>query len=409
VKYPNNLIDPLAGSFRLADAWRMKGNLEQAKAGYRQILRVAPGFVPAVFRLGDLLEAQADLSQAERIYRQALAENPDEASLHKRFINAVARQRGLQAAFDHYRLQREDSRPINLSAAEILCCAVVRNESVRLPYFLNYYRQKGVTRFFVVDNDSTDDTARWLSAQPDVHIWRSTYSYHKAHYGTAWVELLLRRYGVGRWCLIVDADELLYYADCENRSLPQLCWELDRKNKRALKAILLDMYAAKPIKETNYLPGQDFLTACPYFDRRFYHQRCERPTFEGPQTIYAGGARERVFRASGDYYLSKVPLLKYHADCTLSPHWTNLPETEVAGESGCLLHFKYFASFPAYVVQEVERKQHYGHLFQYEAYAEELAHNETLTLYDEAESIKFEDSQQLVRLGIVKLDSREST
>lgn len=394
----------LDAEFRLANAWRIRGHVDRAMAGYREILRVDPGHLPAVWKLGDLLEARGDLGEAETVLRDAVTRHPEAASLHKRFINVLSRREGWPAALAYYGLDRQDARPVDPSPDEVLGCAVVRNERARLPYWLTYHRQRGIRRFLVVDNGSSDDTLPYLLGQPDVHVWRSLQSYHAANYGTAWLEVLLRQYGVGRWCLIADADELFCYPDADDTSLPELCRRLDRKGKRACTAILLDLYAATPIRDTHYAPGADFRAVCRYFDRRFSHRRVQRHTLEGPQTIDVGGVRERVFGGSGDYYLSKVPLLRYDADCVLSPHWTNLAAAVVAVERGCLLHFKYFASFPTSVSTEVERKEHYGHLFQYEAYADAVARNATLTLFDPEHSVEFLGTRQLLELGILRRD-----
>src|SRR5205085_5135 len=119
---------------------------------------------------------------------------PNEATLHKRFLDLLVGRKGVQAAFEHHGLERRDARPLSPSPGEVLGCAVVRNERARLPHWLSYHRGRGVTRFFIVDNDSTDETLPYLLDQPDVHLWRSVRSYHEANSGTVWIELLLRRY-----------------------------------------------------------------------------------------------------------------------------------------------------------------------------------------------------------------------
>ncbi len=399
---------PLDAQFRLASAWRVKGHLDRAAAGYRDILRVDPGHLPAALKLGDLLEAREELGEAETVFAKALRLHPNEATLHKRFIDVVVRGRGVDAAFAHYGLARQDARSIDLAPRGVLGCAVVRNERARLPYWLTYHRRMGVDRFFVVDNDSTDGTLPYLLDQPDVHVWRTAASYHEANYGTVWIELLLRRYGVGRWCLVADADELFCYPGCDDTPLPEFCRRLDAKGKRAVGAILLDMYALTPIRDTHYTPGEDFLAVCRYFDRRFSHRCVERWTIEGRQTIHVGGVRERVFGGGGDYYLSKVPLLRYDVACVLSPHWTNIPDSDVAVARGCVLHFKYFASFPTAVREEVARREHLGHLFQYEAYAERVADDPGLTLFDERHSVELRDVRQLVELGVMRADGEDA-
>jgi hypothetical protein len=68
-------------------------------------------------------------------------------------------------------------RDITLSNDEIVVAGCVRNEALRLPYFLDYYRKLGVTRFLLVDNDSTDGTREYLQLQPDVEYFHTTTSY----------------------------------------------------------------------------------------------------------------------------------------------------------------------------------------------------------------------------------------
>ena len=147
---------------------------------------------------------------------------------------------------------------------------------------MDYYRRLGVTKFLVVDNDSSDGTRAWLVRQPDIYVWRSSLSFRKANFGSSWFELLLRRYGVGQWCLIVDADELFYYPECERRTLRSLCSSLEKRGKRAFNAVLLDMYSDKPVRDTLYMPDRSFIEVCPYFDRTFFHRRVE------------GGGRVRI-------------------------------------------------------------------------------------------------------------------
>ena len=308
-------------------------------------------------------------------------------------------------------LERKDRRSVDVRPETILCFMCVRNESLRLPYCLSYYRRLGVSRFFVVENNSTDDTLPWLLDQPDVYVWHAGGSFRAARCGSDWIECLLQQYGVNHWCLVVDADELLCYPDYETRRLPALCADLDQRGKKAFLTILLDMYADKAIKDTHYQSGQDFLGVCPFFDRQFYHFKTENFFGHNEHPSYFGGLRQRVFGGSEPgkdenyfYCLNKVPLIKYDKSLVLSDnlHWTSC--NEIAEETGCLLHFKYFSSFLNSAREEVERKEHWNYGLQYAQYAKAIENTPNLILFSEEHSIRLRDSRQLVELGIMRTD-----
>jgi hypothetical protein len=396
---------PAEVEFRLAQIWQEKGKLERALTGYQRVVQLVPEHLQAHIELVALLAQLNRTAEGVIAARHALELFPNEARLHKSLVQALVAQEGqLTSAFHHYRLTKSDQRAVIIRPQDILCCCVVRNEIMRLPYFLSYYRHQGIGKFLFVDNDSTDGTVSYLLQQPDVYVWHSPYSFTRANFGSAWFELLLREYGINHWCLIVDADELLYYPDCEGKSLVQLCRELDAKNKRAFTAVLLEMYSDKTIDDTHYASGQRFEDVCPYFDRQFYHTKLENAGPYRNQTGYVGGVRQRVFGATGDYYLSKVPLLKYNTEVVLAggQHWTSYARAEIAEASGCLLHFKFFSNFSDYVRQEAKREEHSINAFQYKEYVKGLMQNTALRLYDEQHSVKLQDSRQLVQLGIMQ-------
>ena len=395
---------PLEIELRLAEIWHARGQLERARKGYCRVLELQPNHLGAQINLGDVLVLQKHLPEAIAVYKRALDIYPNQARLHQALVNALVAQDGPDAAFAYYALQRADTRTVAVEPADVLCCAVVRNEALRLPFFLAYYRALGVAKFFIVDNDSNDATTTYLRAQPDVYLWRSTQSFRRANFGAAWFQVLLRRYGVNHWWVMVDADELLYYPNCETQTLSQFCRGLERKNKKAFDAVLLDMYSNAPIRETEYQAGQDFRAVCPFFDREFFKQQYRNAGPYRNQTAFTGGMRSRVFGAQDNFYLSKVPLLKFNPTVILAggQHWTNFSKTEIADARGCLLHFKYLATFPAYVQEQLARQEHSENAFQYKQYAHALAQNPALTLYDPACSVKLENSAQLVQLGIMQ-------
>ena len=125
---------------------------------------------------------------------------------------------------------------------EILLFCTLRNERIRLPFFLSYYREMGVGHFLFVDNGSDDGTREYLAMQGDVSVWTTQASYRQARFGMDWLTLLQRRHGHNHWCLTVDADEFLVYPFCETRPLRALTDWLDLSQVRSFSTLLLDMY-----------------------------------------------------------------------------------------------------------------------------------------------------------------------
>jgi len=128
--------------------------------------------------------------------------------------------------------RRRELKPISTNTAairpdDVLLMSVVRNEKIRLPFFLNYYRKLGVNHFLFVDNDSDDGSLAFLRAQPDVSVWQTKTSYKKAGFGLDWSNYLLRKYAHGHWVLTVDPDEFFIYPFCDTRPISALTDWLD--------------------------------------------------------------------------------------------------------------------------------------------------------------------------------------
>jgi len=73
-------------------------------------------------------------------------------------------------AFRSYRLRlrRRDLRAVSdrtslIKPDDLLLFSTQRNEVVRLPYFLDYYRKQGINHFLIVDNDSDDGAREYLA------------------------------------------------------------------------------------------------------------------------------------------------------------------------------------------------------------------------------------------------------
>ena len=143
--------------------------------------------------------------------------------------------------------KRHELKPVSvqtdkIKSDDIILFSTLRNERIRLVYFLRYYRNLGVDHFIFVDNDSDDGTREFLADQPDVSLWTTKKSYKSARFGVDWLNWLQRKYGHKHWTLTVDVDEFLVFPFSDTRSLRALTDWLDASSILSFSAMLLDMY-----------------------------------------------------------------------------------------------------------------------------------------------------------------------
>jgi len=345
------------------------------------------GAQPQAFAIGDLPAAAGrDLWQAcrQRLRRRIW------------IARAIRKRRELRKVVD---------RTAGLKRRAILCVAVVRNEAERLPYFLHHHRRLGVDHFLIVDNGSTDGTLDLLSGAQDVSLWSTKGSYKKSRFGLDWTNWLLLRHGHGRWCLTLDADELLVYPNWETRPLPALTRWLDGCGRDSFAAMMLDLYPEGPLSAAQ--PADDPLSVLQWFDSGNYSLQVQ-PRLRN--LWIQGGPRARVFFADDPRRaptLNKVPLVKWHwryayhnSTHSLLPARLNAVFAEDGGEmtSGALLHTKFLPSIVQKSAEEKDRRQHFADPARFGTYYDGLIADPVLHC---ATSRRYTGWRQLESLGLI--------
>ena len=304
-------------------------------------------------------------------------------------------------------LRVDTDRTASIRRRDILAFVTQRNERVRLPWFLDYYRKMGVQHFLFVDNASDDGSREYLREQPDVSLWVTEASYKNARFGMDWITWLQLRHAHGHWCLTVDPDEFLVYPHCDTRPLRALTDWLDASQIRSFSAMLLDMYPQGDFEMRPYSEGEDPFRIASWFDPANYSIRKNR--IYGNLWIQ-GGPRARSFFADDPMAgpaLNKIPLVRWsrryvYASSThmLLPRALNLVYDSNGGEmaSGCLLHAKFLSTFAAKSAEELDRGQHYANSQEYRAYHQGLRANNDLWC---PESQEYRDWRQLEDLGLI--------
>ncbi|KGJ07394.1 glycosyl transferase family 2 [Paracoccus sphaerophysae] len=299
------------------------------------------------------------------------------------------------------------NRTAQIAPNAILALVTLRNERVRLPYFLDYYRGIGIDHFLIVDNDSNDGSREFLADQPDVSLWTTGESYKGSRFGMDWLNHLLRRYGAGHWCLTVDPDEFLVYPHVNTRPLRALTDWLESSGQRSFSAMLLDMYPKGPITDQPYREGQDPFEIAAWFDPANYAIRKNRKFLN---LWIQGGPRARSFFADQPQSapaLNKIPLVRWqrrfaYASSThmLLPRSLNLVYDQDGGEmaSGALLHAKFLSTFIAKSAEELDRRQHYADSQEYRAYHQGLQDAADFWC---PQSRRYRDWRQLEEVGLI--------
>lgn len=320
------------------------------------------------------------------------------AELFPFFYKAVKKSKEL--------LLKHDNRSA-INDNDILLFATMKNEGHRLEFFLEYYRKLGINHFIIVDNASTDNTAGFLSQQPDVTYYYTEGSYKGSNFGMHWLNYLLFKYGRGHWCFTCDPDEFFIYPHMESRDLRDLTQYMESIKQDSFFTIMLDMYSDKAVADTFYEQGSDPLTVCQYFDGYGYSKQYN----ENYRNLYVqGGVRRRVFSKDKPDHapaLNKVPLVKWKWNYAyISSMHMMLPRRlnrciDDRMVTGALLHFKFISQLDDKVKQEMVAKQHYNDSAEYKQYGAVIDKKDIL--YNQSVSIPFTGWKDLAKRGLINI------
>ncbi|HEY6632739.1 MAG TPA: glycosyltransferase family 2 protein [Rhizobiaceae bacterium] len=284
-----------------------------------------------------------------------------------------------------------------LSANDFALVVSTHNDMRLMGSFLQHYRALGVTRFLCVDDLSTDDTAEFLLAQPDVELFTSNVRYKDADRGKIWRERLFAIFGRDRWYLSVDSDEFFLYETAGSERIGDFVRRLDRAGVRRLPAPMLDLYPVGDLSRAVFSGADGSMPweIATHFDGGGYRANA----FNTGISIY-GGVRARVFQAHGE--LMKYPLLRWDRYCSLGRtiHRPRPSSYNFGPALGILLHFKIFSDLRQTTETAVQEGQHYKDAKVYKAILGRLGEAGSLDLSYE-DSIPFAGVDDLMRRGFM--------
>jgi glycosyltransferase involved in cell wall biosynthesis len=256
---------------------------------------------------------------------------------------------------------------------DFVVVAVVRNEMIMAPHFLDHYRKLGVKCFIFVDNCSDDGTREYLLAQHDTVVYSVETAYKHSHYGVTWQQAVLANHCLGKWVLLADADEFLVFDGCETKGIASFIGEIEREGKDAAFVHMIDMYPFGDLDEASFEKGAPFDVA-PHFDKNAQIELKFGGGHFSNSRNFVNGLRHRLAPSRINSYVSqKYALFKYKPWVRLTEGIHYSGNLRVAARPAYFAHFKYHAGFKSKVQTEIKRNQHFNGAEEYRRYAGMLA------------------------------------
>ncbi len=256
-------------------------------------------------------------------------------------------------AFDKHLVPVRDRG--HLASGEIGLICVLRNEAARLPLFFEHYKRLGVSRFFMIDNNSDDGSRDLLLAEPSADIFHAHALFTEGQGGVFWAHAIARRYGEGNWLIRPDADELFVYDGMEQHDLEAFSQWLERHGMDRVYAPMIDLYPSAALGRSSQTI-KELIETDSWFDNDGYS--LER----WPQGWrLTGGPRHRLFHQDDSHrsLMWKYPFFQMRPDTIVyNEHWLWPHDQVTNGALGAVVHLKLMHDF-------IERSERYEREGQY--------------------------------------------
>ena len=296
--------------------------------------------------------------------------------------------------------------------------SIMKYESYHLPFFLDHYRDLGVSNFLIYNDSSSDGTTELLLSQDDVTVITSDIPYGAVIEGERWVSVLKRTVPNSLikkgWAIIADADEYLFLpSDFEN--IIELVGYMEGQDNICASASLVDFYPERLAKRLypRNLPPQ---SQCRYFDKgKLFDwtpgESKPQPRFSGVRARLHRLLKQnheeeynRIFEAerTGLAKSWKVPLLRCGTNAVL----LNQHDGAMAPPDNIRLtlgYYKFTPDLDSKIFDAPSSETHHSDSVEYDFLKSALQHFEDLSLLG-PESVEFEDVSSLESAGHVFLN-----
>lgn len=360
-------------------------------------LAVAVGREEAVRKLIDLVPSDTEQSGVLRT-RAWLAHRDGELEQARKIWRHLGKHSPMpsQRVCGAGELERRDGNLLPPAGNEIRLYTVVRNELWRLQWFVSYYRELGVDRFFFVDNDSSDGSLAWLLEQHDVHVFHAGGSYAEAASGVVWLNQLVREHSPSGWHMYVDVDEALVFTDVETHGLRGLTEYMDRKGHDLAAGQMVDMFSMEAHQPSGGRFEEDFVSRYPFFSFEFKRTQ----SVVCPYFFTVGGIRHLAGFGENS---TKTPLVRGGREIQYLSSSHMVTPGVVSDVSVALLHYKLVGDYLADFRRDVGENHRVPRCTRrYKAYTEFFeTWSSDLSQIDPASVGRYSSSRSLLDRGLV--------
>lgn len=271
---------------------------------------------------------------------------------------------------------------------DVILITAIQDSADFIPHFIKHYAEIGVKNFVFIDNDSKDgsvDLIENLAIEYNVFvdIWYTNDKYNGRKL-MGWRRRLMAYYGLNRWYLSVDSDELLVFG---YENINTFIADLESKELLAAGAIMIDMYPKSTFADMDKIAPEDIIKEYRYFDictyESFANRKYNRRVFGGP--------RQRIFEISPS--LQKYPLIFAKEETIgINPHFwypydINAKTSFIAG----LLHYKFLPGYRKKYANNAENGLYYNNSAEYKVYVEKIEQDPQASFYNPKVSKEYKD------------------
>lgn len=123
------------------------------------------------------------------------------------------------------RLKRRIRKNTTTPTYYLAVCAIAKNEGPYFREWIEWHRSKGVEKFYIYDNESTDDTREVL--EPYIKLGLVEYYYFPGHRMqlAAYDDCLEKHRFEARWIAIIDLDEFI--VPIKDKTIPEFLSHFD--------------------------------------------------------------------------------------------------------------------------------------------------------------------------------------